>query len=304
MSKIDDYIQNPNLFVKDLNKSVEIHIKNNEILKSAEWKARNDGTKVSGSIFSQCLRKAWFAYFTPPSDGEFSIEARKRMYLGYINEEILLGAMKGDPANMDVTVHHEQNVLPVNITITRDDVLLSSTTDFVLEYPQECLVCEGTGKTGAHPDEPCSQCNPVYSGKQKSIFIPLEVKSTEASDYRPAKKWWEEFSGYDSHRRQILQWMYYAKENGMNVPFGVLFYSRRSNYDCKEFIFLDAEEAPFSPTGDSRIEVYRDWIPEVEKRIGEIVHSIKNKTIPTFPTDVAKWMCDSCSFKPDCWSNK
>ena len=276
MSKIDEYIKNPSLFIKDLNKSVEIHIKNNEILKSAEWKARNDGTKVSGSIFSQCVRKAFYAYFTPPSDGEFSIEARKRMYLGYINEEILLGAMKGDPANMDVTVHHEQNVLPVNITITRDDVLLSSTTDFVLEYPQE----------------------------GGNIYVPLEVKSTEASDYRPAKHWWAEFTGYDSHRRQILQWMYYAKENGMNVPFGVLFYSRRSNYDCKEFIFLDAEEAPFSPAGDSRIEVYRDWIPEVEKRIGEIVHSIKNKTIPVFPTDVPKWLCDSCSFKTDCWSNK
>ena len=286
MANIDEYIKNPNTFIKDLNRSIERHIKANEISKSAEWKARNDGTKVSGSIFSQCVRKAFYAYFTPPSDGEFSIEARKRMYLGYINEEILLGAMKGDPANMDVTVHHEQNVLPVNITITRDDVLLSSTTDFVLEYQSSSVETDTEPKSG------------------ESIYVPLEVKSTEASDYRPAKKWWDEFSGYDSHRRQILQWMYYAKENGMNVPFGVLFYSRRSNYDCKEFIFLDAEEAPFSPTGDSRIEVYRDWIPEVEKRIGEIVHSIKNKTIPVFPSDVPVWLCNSCSFKGDCFANK
>ncbi len=273
MPKINEYVDNPNLFIRDLNKSIELHIKDVQAEKSLEWGERNTGSKVSGSIFSQCIRKAWYAYFTPPTDGEFGIDARKRMYLGYVNEEILLQAMQKDPNNIDVTIHFKQNDPPVNVSIEREGITLSSTTDFVLEYP----------------------------GK---IYVPMEVKSTESSDYKPANKWWPMFKGYDSHKRQILQWMYYAKANGWIVPFGVLFYSRRSNYDCKEFIFMDSQEVPFDPTGNSSIELYNDCIHVVEERIEELVKAINDKTIPSFPTDVPEWSCRSCQFQPDCWSNK
>ena len=272
MSKINDYIDQPTIFVRDLNKSIDNYIKIKEDETGAAWKERNE-IAVSGSVFSQCVRKAWYAYFTPVNDGEYGIDVRKKMYLGHINEEILLAAMKTDPSNIDVTVHSEQNVSPVNVKIEREGVILGSTTDFVLEYP----------------------------GK---IYVPMEVKSTEASDFRPANKWWSEFSGYDAHRRQLIQWMYYSKSLGMTVPFGVLFYSRRANYDTKEIIMMDAIEAPFSPTGDSTIELYSNWESVVESRIDELVRSITSKTMPAFPKDVPDWLCKGCQFRDDCWSQK
>ena len=156
-----------------------------------------------------------------------------------------------------------------------DGVKLSTTTDLVLEYP----------------------------GK---IYIPIEEKSTEVSDWsrqRPSE-WWEKFTGYDFHRRQICQWMYYAKENGLNVPFGVLAYFRRANLESKTFIFLDSEEIPFSPRGDSNILLYGEYRDAVAARIKELLESIGTRTIPRFPSDVPEWLCRDCQFREDCHSNK
>lgn len=278
-TKVNEYIDTPSLFVRDIGKSIDLYIKNHQDEKSREWKERNDGNVVSGSIFSQCVRKAWYSFFTPPKEGEFNSQARKRMFLGYVSEEIVLSALKEDPANIDITVHHEQNETPVNQVIEKEGVKLSTTTDLVLEYKKE---------DGA------------------SVYIPVEEKSTEVSDYQRggAGEWWRKFEGYPAHRRQLSQWMYYAKENGLEVPFGLLLYLRRANYDLKPFIILDAQEIPFSPVEDVSIDLYQDYKEIVEERIVELVASINNKTRPSFPDDVPSWLCKDCSFKEDCHDNK
>lgn len=275
MPRINDYIDNPIVFTRDLDKSLDLFIKNHQADKSAEWKERNDGQVVSGSTFSQCIRKAWYSFFTPPTEGEFNSVARKRMFLGHKSEEIILDAMREDPANVDVTIHYEQNSRPVNQVIELEGVKLSTTTDLVLEYPG-------------------------------GIFIPMEEKSTEVSDWSRQKPadWWSSFKGYDFHRRQICQWMYYAKANGLNVPFGVLAYFRRANLESKTFIFLDSEEVPFSPTGDSNIELYSSYRDATASRITELLESIKTKTIPKFPSDIPDWLCRDCQFREGCHSNK
>ncbi len=277
MPSVKDYVESPKAFTNAVESAIDKYVRAHGSEKSVEWKARNTGGTISGSIFSQCVRKAWYSFFTAPKDGEFSSEARRRMYLGYLSEEVVLGALSQYEDLGELTrIHHLQNEAPVNQTITRGEVTLSTTTDLVIEFELD----------------------------GRRVYIPIEEKSTEVPDWQRRGDWWPKFKGYDSHRRQLTQWMYYAKENGLEVPFGVLAYFRRSDYASKYFIIMDAEEAPFDPLGKSAIELYSDWEAVIEGRMEELVFSIEAKTRPIFPSDVPKWMCSDCTFKEDCHANK
>jgi len=247
--KVDTYTENPDLLVRDLNKALEDHIDSIAEKKAGDWRKRNDGLVVSGSQFSQCSRKAWYSYFTPPAEANFNTKAKKRMHGGYINEDLWIESMIA----FGFTVHYDESKPPVNQKISRDGVTLSTTGDNVLEFTK--------GKS--------------------TILIPIEEKSTDVSDWKRGGDWWPKFEGYDYHRRQLVQFMYYARENKYNVPLGILRYTRRNGLDSKYVVITDGN-IPFSPVGSNEIyyENYSEWESIVEGRVSVLVEGIKTKTLP------------------------
>ena len=159
----------------------------------------------------------------------------------------------------------EQNQFPVHIRV-EEDVVCTATTDFVHEYDY----------------------------KDKKYYVPMELKSTEL--------WkWNEFKYHPYHLKQILLWMYYAKEKlNLNVPYGVLMYTKRSTMENKYVIIsCDTRFEKMS----REVQKYDYWKPWLDNHVSVIKSSINNNSLPERPTDVPQYLCKGCTYLDLCNRN-
>ena len=263
---IKDLIYDPEYFLETLEQSCSDEITQYMDARTEEWKARGKDKAIRSSSLGTCIRQSYYGYFsdresTPIED----MFARKRMYMGFVNEETqakILGRMDGHLHGVESI---EQNQFPVHIRV-EEDVVCTATTDFVHEYDY----------------------------KDKKYYVPMELKSTEL--------WkWNEFKYHPYHLKQILLWMYYAKEKlNLNVPYGVLMYTKRSTMENKYVIIsCDTRFEKMS----REVQKYDYWKPWLDNHVSVIKSSINNNSLPERPTDVPQYLCKGCTYLDLCNRN-
>lgn len=292
---VADIYHSPDAFLDGLDKAIEDHVDSVMAEKTVEWEERNAGQVVSGSAFALCTRQAFFRYFAEgEAQAEFPLDAKKKMFLGHVNEAIVIDALRAtiEKGLMPGDLHIEQASEPVNTKYEYNGVVFSSTSDIILRVKIE--------KPGGGP----------------SFEIPIELKNTESNDFMPPQVWWKRFHPHSDHLRQLTQWMYYRKREGHAVPYGLLVYSRRSNYDTKAFVIADLDEYPnLSPvlSKDSRqLLHYTEVESIVKRRMRELSAAVREETPPRFAgfrekgnTDpytetIPQYRCNTCVFKRVC----
>ena len=267
MSEIKNLIYDPEAFLITLEEATKEHIGEYMDNRTAEWKARGKDKAVRSSSLGTCIRQSYYGYFSDRQASPITDElARKRMYMGFINEETQAAFLKRMPGKLHGVESIEQNQFPVHLRI-EDDITCTATTDFVHEYDY----------------------------KDKLFYVPMELKSTEL--------WkWDDFKYHPYHLKQILLWMYYAKEKlNLNVPYGVLMYTKRSTMENK-YVTISCDTR-FEKLG-RETQKYDYWKPWLDNHVNEITESIQTNTLPVRPTDVPQYMCKSCNFLDLCNRNE
>jgi hypothetical protein len=141
---------------------------------------------------------------------------------------------------------------------------------------------------------------PEFELDGESYYIPIELKSTQL-------KKWDEFRYHPYHLRQLLTWIYNAKEQDLNIPFGLLVYvgdlwNRYKKHEIKiTCIQVDTKFKKISKT------IIEDWDVHkfaIEDRRNKLKEAIENTELPIFPSDVPSYICTDCTFKVDCFSNQ
>ena len=261
-------LTNPESFIDNLNDCTEQILDIEFDARFEEWKARGSDKQVRASSLGTCIRQAYYSFNeqaerTPVSDPL----ARRRMYMGFINEEIMgkiINLMPGHTHGLD---SEEQNKFPIHVDLMNDeDIHCAATTDFVKEYED---------KDG---------------GK---YYIPIELKSTDV--YK-----WKEFTYWKYDLKQLLLWVYIAKQNGLNVPYAMLVYTRRSTMDMK-FCVISVDTL-YSKMGKV-VESYEHWFPFMDDLVNRLKWSIRNKQVPAMPTDVPQYICKTCPHLGKCMNN-
>lgn len=296
-----DLYYSPDNFLNAFESSLELLIDKVMQEKTQEWEERNSGRVVSGSAFALCTRQAFFRYFSESEEAqaEFPLDAKKKMFLGHKNEDIIIEALRlAIKANrMPGLIETEQGKKPVNTKLTFNEVVFSSTSDII-----SCHIIDPGEKT------------------EVAFEIPIELKNTESHDYIPPNKWWKDFQANPDHLRQLSQWMHYRKKEGIAVPYGVLLYTRRSNYDVKSWTIADVDEYPtLSPvlTGDNRFLVdYTSMEAIIKGRMRELAQAIDAEQPPPFrgfrekndkdlfAETIPQYRCNTCIFKKPCQESR
>tara|TARA_Y100000289_G_C3821953_1_gene99160 strand:- start:8 stop:562 length:555 start_codon:yes stop_codon:yes gene_type:complete len=158
----------------------------------------------------------------------------------------------------------EQNQFPIHVELDADKPIgFAATTDFVKEFED---------KDG------------------KKYLIPMELKSTDI--YK-----WKDFTFWKYHLKQLLLWVYIAKELGYNVPYAVLLYTRRSTMEMKSCIIsVDTKYFKMGRVAES----WDHWRPYIHNLVDTLRSSSQSKSLPALPNDVPKYICSSCPHKPVC----
>ena len=131
---VKDLIYDPEHFLETLEQACSDEISTYMDARTEEWKARGKDKAIRSSSLGTCIRQSYYGYFSErTSDPIEDIFARKRMYMGFVNEETqakILGRMDGHLHGVESI---EQNQFPVHIRV-EEDVVCTATTDFVHEY--------------------------------------------------------------------------------------------------------------------------------------------------------------------------
>ena len=257
-------IYDPESFLTSIEDNTKETIDEYMSQRTAEWEARGAaGKAVRSSSLGTCIRQAYYNYFVDRKGNKIEdLNVLKRMYMGFINEETQSRFLRKLPGKLHGIESIEQNQFPVHLKV-EDDITCTATTDFVSEL--------------THRD--------------KSYFIPMELKSTEL--------WkWNDFKFHNFHLKQILLWMYYAKEKlNLNVPYGILQYTKRSTMENK-MVTIPCDTR-FDKLG-REIQNYDYWKPWLDNHVSTIKQSIQDGTLPERPTDIPKYICQSCDFLEMC----
>tara|TARA_R100001015_G_C4621750_1_gene179017 strand:- start:1152 stop:1976 length:825 start_codon:yes stop_codon:yes gene_type:complete len=264
---VKQLMTDPELFLEALHDSTESVLDEEFALRFEEWKARGEGRKhlVRSSSLGTCIRQAYYSYLsdverTPVSDPL----ARRRMFMGFVNEQTMGRIIDKMPGKIHGLDSAEQNQFPIHVEMDADKPIgFAATTDFVKEFED---------KDG------------------NKYLIPLELKSTEI--YK-----WKDFTYWKYHLKQLLLWVYIAKQLGYNVPYAILLYTRRSSMDMKHCII--PVDTKYSKMGRV-IENYEHWQPYIHHLVDTLRNSSQSKQVPALPTDVPKYICASCPHKPVC----
>ena len=265
---IKQLIKNPDAFYEDLDSAV------NEILdiefdaRFEEWKARGTDTQVRASSLGTCIRQAYYSFNdqaqrTPVTDPM----ARRRMYMGFVNEEIMGKIIDKIPGTTFGLTSVEQNSFPIHVEQKDDtDIHPAATTDFVK----------------------------ILEENNEKHYIPIELKSTDV--YK-----WKDFTYWKYHLKQLLLWIYCAKENGLHVPYGILLYTRRSTMEMKSVII--SVDTVYSKMGKV-CESYDHWRPFIHDLVSRLKWSIREHTVPEKPTDVPQYICKTCPHLGKCLNDE
>lgn len=232
--------------------------------KTAEWEARGGDNIIRSSIFGTCARKTYYDYYLGGESATFPRNVQEKMYLGLLGENLFEEFLADIPG----TTHVEQNEFPVHMTspISNDDLVWVATTDFVKE-----LEVEG-----------------------EKYYIPIELKNTGLRN-------WDEFTYHKYHLEQIMTWIMYAKEQGLNVPYGLLVYVWKffhwyAEHEIK--VVTIATDTKFLKMSRETV----DW--DVQKHYmhfkrDNLKECIENLELPALET-VPKYICNDCPFLNDC----
>jgi len=272
MATIKRMMTDPELFLEELEKATEETLDHEFAQRFKEWKARGASTLIRSSSLGTCVRQSYYSHFdnverTPVSDPV----ARRRMFLGFVNEETMGRILERIPGTTHGLESKEQNEFPIHLEMTsKSNLEFGATTDFVKTYDVD------------HPD-----------AKDNKAYIPLELKSTEV--YK-----WKEFTYWKYHLKQLLLWIYIAKTLGYYVPYGVLLYTRRSTMEMKTcMIPVDSKFAKMGRV----IESYEHWKPYIQDVMIRLQDGILTKKVPEKPTDVPLYICKSCPHLRKCDNN-
>ena len=265
---IKDLVYDPESFLLELEAAKKKVMDDYMAARSAEWEARGkEENAIRSSSLGTCIRQAFYNYFTtrkaePITDSLM----QQRMYMGFINEETQGNFFKNMPGHLHGLDSVEQNQFPIHLNI-KEDLVYTATTDFVHEYEY----------------------------RKAKYYVPMELKSTEL--------WkWKDFKYHPYHLKQILLWMYYAKEKlELNVPYGVLMYTKRSTMENK-YVVISCDTR-FEKLG-REVQKYDYWKPWLDNHVATITNGILNEELPPRPTDVPTYICNSCSFQEYCNANK
>ncbi|MEM3062958.1 MAG: hypothetical protein QW303_05380, partial [Nitrososphaerota archaeon] len=232
-------VKDPEIFLTLLDNELANSVQSVLEAKSEEWAKRNPVGTVSGSSFSVCDRQAWYKYHTSDNVSTPDNFTKKLFWLGFMYERAIQDILTKLPGKL----HVNQNSFPLNMHHPEiKDITFSATTDFVKEYADE----------------------------DKTYYIPIEIKSTQL--YK-----WKDFTYQPAHLRQLLLWIYYAKKHKLNVPYGILKYIQRSDFDTKTVVI--SVDTPFKKIGRV-IESFEVYEPYLEKKINTMVENITKKTLP------------------------
>ena len=118
--------------------------------------------------------------------------------------------------------------------------------------------------------------------------------------------------------------MYYKKENGIHVPFGLLRYTRRATYESKNYLIVDMDDKALNtnllhgevPPANTTVLAYSVFEPIITRRMAILEDSIVRKTLPPFPglqdkkqedwfdENIPAYRCNTCPFKKECWKDR
>lgn len=264
---VKQLMSDPELFMDSLADSTEDVLDEEFALRFEEWKARGVGKDhlVRSSSLGTCIRQAYYSYLqdverTPVTDSL----ARRRMFMGFINEQTMGRIIDKMPGKVHGLDSAEQNKFPIHVELDADKPIgFAATTDFVKEFED---------KDG------------------KKYLIPMELKSTDI--YK-----WKDFTFWKYHLKQLLLWVYIAKELGYNVPYAVLLYTRRSTMEMKSCIIsVDTKYFKMGRVAES----WDHWRPYIHNLVDTLRSSSQSKSLPALPNDVPKYICNSCPHKPVC----
>ena len=264
---VKQLMSDPELFMDSLADSTEDVLDEEFALRFEEWKARSVGKDhlVRSSSLGTCIRQAYYSYLqdverTPVTDSL----ARRRMFMGFINEQTMGRIIDKMPGKVHGLDSAEQNQFPIHVELDADKPIgFAATTDFVKEFED---------KDG------------------KKYLIPMELKSTDI--YK-----WKDFTFWKYHLKQLLLWVYIAKELGYNVPYAVLLYTRRSTMEMKSCIIsVDTKYFKMGRVAES----WDNWRPYIHNLVDTLRSSSQSKSLPALPNDVPKYICNSCPHKPVC----
>ncbi len=255
------------LFLESLEAGTEEVLDEEFDARFEEWKARGEGKDhmIRSSSLGQCIRQAYYSYLSDvPRSPVKDPLARRRMFQGFVNENTMGRIIDKMPGKIHGLDSAEQNQFPIHVEMDSDKPIgFAATTDFVKEFVDK----DGT-----------------------SYLVPMELKSTDI--YK-----WKDFTYWKYHLKQILLWVYIAKELGYNVPYALLLYTRRSTMEYKYCMI--AVDANYSRMGRV-IEQWEHWKPYIHNLVHTLRVQSQSRTLPALPTDVPKYICKSCPHYPSC----
>ena len=131
---VKNSIYDPESFLEGIEESCSAEITDYMNQRTEEWKARGKNKAIRSSSLGTCIRQSYYGYFSKRESTPISDEvARRRMYMGFINEETQAKILTRMPGHLHGVESIEQNQFPVHLNIT-EDVTYTATTDFVHEY--------------------------------------------------------------------------------------------------------------------------------------------------------------------------
>lgn len=255
---------------------------------TTQWEARNEGDTISGSAVSKCLRLCYYRWFDtgnetakdPVFTDKLDLKSKRNMHFGLLVEELLIQSLRDYGIPGGGIVHKDQDKEPVVVTHTTNGITLSAAND---------MVVEGLDDKG-------------------KFFIPTECKTTDKIRSHKEKGtdrwitpdlWWNEFNGWEEHKRQVMQWIYLAQKNDMRVPFGCLFYLRRGTWDVK-FVIIAVDNDYSLVEGACETIDYNFHMNDMNNRNQLLVTSISNKLEPPYDPEVPDIICKGCNYLKQC----
>lgn len=280
----------PDAYIQTIEDALEEYYVRHLQDSSEEWEARNSGDTISGSGFSKCVRLCWYRWFDeaskrqpkdPAYTDKLDIKSKRNMFFGLLVEDFLIKALRERGIPGGGIIHKDQTGEPVVVTDEVNGITRSAANDMVLE---------GLDEEGKY-------------------YIPTECKTTDRGfSFRDPKndgkwtspaQWWDSFTGYLEHKRQVMQWIWLARRQGWRVPFGIIFYLRRNSLDTKYILIDVSGDAHIYPEADEIID-YFQYEEELTQRNEQLVTSISLGIEPTYDETVPDIMCKGCNYLERC----
>jgi len=267
-----------------------------------DWKERNKPGVISGSKFAACKRQSYYAAIDQRGDDKKDIRkafdsfSRRIMFLGHKSEEYVFGAIRAaqKAGKLTGSLHTDQQSAPVNLHLIK------------------------TGTDGAEYDFGVTTDGVVedillWGGETRRVYYPIELKQTD----RPYQSWWKktikgkdyrEFDRNPWQERQLVHYMAIAADLGYTMPYGMLKYYRRIDYDTLTWVYYwrEYESLIFDAFSGCNAQEYSfvelDYLVKEDRQaMSQHIFDVEAKSLPPPSSDLSSYICDACPYKAQCW---